>query len=267
MPSRLTPLDVKTYATPEIYRLGEQVYEGGLVRHRFQTLYGLQAIVKGKDKYRVEMIVEGEKLFGRCTCAAGSGHCEHQVAVLLCWLNEANTFINYQDLRKSIRSQEKNTLVDIIINLVEVFPELSQFFITPVNIDDVTAIREEVADIFDFPHSHKIKPQHIIDACQILFARAKLLRSTGKWRYSRLIYFEIINRTLALVDREQTTTPFRENFIAELADDYEEIAVNDPDLEAFSEEIAAEVRELLDHESAEAEGVALELIRQKINEL
>jgi hypothetical protein len=150
---------------------------------------------------------------------------------------------------------------------VDVFPELSQFFIMPVNVDDITAIREEVADIFDFPHSHKIKPQHIIDACQILFARAKLLRSTGKWRYSRLIYFEIINRTLALVDREQTSAPFRENFIAELADDYEEIVVNDPDLEAYVDEIRAEVRELLDHESAEGEGVSLEQIKQKIKDL
>jgi len=265
MPSRITPLDVKTYAEAEFYRMGEQIYEGGMVRHRFQSPYGLQAIVKGKDRFRVEMIVEGEKVFGRCTCPLGAGHCEHQVATLLCWLHEPQTFISHQELRKAIRSQDKNTLVDVFINLIEVIPELALFFLTPIEMDELTAIREEVADIFDFPHSHKIKPQQIIDACQILFARAKLLRSTGKWRESRIIYFEIIHRTLALVDREQTTTPFRENFIAELADDYEEIALNDPNLDSYSDEVRAEIKEILDHESAEPEGVLLDELLRKLD--
>jgi uncharacterized Zn finger protein len=267
MPSRITPLDVKAFAGTDIYQVGEQVYEKGLVRHRFQTNYGLQAVVKGKEKYRVEMIVDGEKLFGRCNCPSGSVRCEHQIALLLSWLYEPASFISYQDLRKAIRSQDKNNLVDVIMNLIEVFPELSQFFVTPVDLEESAAIREEVADIFDFPQSHKIKPQHIINSCQILFARAKLLRNTGRWRYSRTIYFEIINRILALVDRQQTAEPFRDNFIAELADDYEEIALNDPDLEAFIDEIKAEIKQLLNHESAETEGVSLETLKKKIKEL
>ncbi len=265
MPTRITPMDVKSYVDADLYRLGEQMYEGGMVRHRFQSSYGLQAVVKGKDKYRVDVIVEGEKLFGRCTCPNGSSHCEHQVALMLCWLAEPQTFISQQDMRKAIRNQDKNTLVDVLINLIEVFPELSQFFIVPPHAGEIAAIREEVADIFDFPHSHKIRPQHIIDACQILFARAKFLRSTGQWRSSRLIYFEIIHRTLALVDRNQTTSPFRENFIAELADDYEEIALNDPNLDAYSDEVKAEVDEILEHESAEAEGVTLDDLRKRLS--
>ena len=64
MPSRITPMDVKSYADADLYRLGEQVYEGGMVRHRFQSSYGLQAIVKGKDKYRVEVIVEAKSCSG-----------------------------------------------------------------------------------------------------------------------------------------------------------------------------------------------------------
>ncbi len=264
MPSRITPLDVKTYAEAGLYHVGEQIYDNGLVRHRFQSSYGLQAIVKGKDKYRVEVVVEGEKLFGRCTCPAGSSRCEHQVALLLCWLNEPQTFISQQELRKAIRGQDKNNLVDVLINLIEVFPELSLFFIPPADADELTAIREEVADIFDFPHSHKIKPQQIIDACQILFARAKLYRNTGRWRNSRVIYFEIIHRTLALVDRAQITAPFRENFIAELADDYEEITLNDPNLDNYVDEVQEEVDGILEHESAAAEGVTLDDLRKKL---
>ena len=241
MPSRITPLDVSAYATPEIYRMGEQIYENGWVRHRFQTNYGLSAVVRGKGNYRVEMIIDGEQFFGRCTCPVGSSHCEHQVALLLTWLNESQTFTSYQELRRAIRLKEKNALVDILVNLIEVFPELSSFFISPAGRDELAAIQEEVADIFDFPQAQKIDPQQIVESCQILFVRAKSLRNENKSTHARVIYFQILNRCLALIDRLQTSKPFRENFIAEIADDYEDIADSDPEFAASREIIAAEV--------------------------
>jgi len=265
MPSRITPLDVSAYTSPEIYRMGEQIYENGWVRHRFQTLYGLQAVVRSKGNYRVEMIVDGEQLFGRCNCSSGSTHCQHQVALLLTWLNEPQSFISYQDLRKAIRVKDKTGLVDILVNLIEVFPELSQFFITPTNQAEADIIREQVADIFDFPQAQKIEPQYIVDACQILFVRAKTLRNEGKWDIARMIFFEILHRCLSLIDRIQIDKPFPENFIAELADDFEDLSLNDPDLPNHRTDIAKEVKELLEHESAEAEGVLLDMIRQKLS--
>lgn len=264
MPSRITPLDVTAYTSPEIYRTGEQIYENGWVRHRFQTNFGLSATVRGKGNYRVEMIIDGEQLFGRCTCPLGASRCEHQVALLLTWLNEAQTFISYQDLRRAIRLKEKNTLVDIFVNLVELFPDLSSFFIGASGRDELEAIREDVANLFDFPQAQKIDPHQIVEACQILFVRARSLRNDGKIGHARVIYFEIINRCLALIDRLQTTRSFRENFIAELADDYEDLATSDPDFAAQREIIAAEVQQLLDHESAEAEGLFLEILKQKL---
>ncbi len=265
MPSRITPLDVSAYATSEIYRMGEQIYENGWVRHRFQTNVGLSATVRSKGSYRVEMIIDGEQLFGRCTCPIGSSRCEHQVALLLTWLNESQTFTSYQDLRRAIRLKEKNALVDIFVNLVEVFPELSAFFISPAGRDELTGIQEEVANIFDFPQAQKIDPQQIVEACQILFVRAKSLRNEGRGGQARVIYYQILSRCLALIDRLQTSKSFRENFIAEIADDYEDLAMSDPDFPANREMIAEEVRQLLEHESAESEGVLLELLKQKLD--
>ncbi|HOT96840.1 MAG TPA: hypothetical protein PLG50_11330 [bacterium] len=264
MPSRITPLDVSAYATPEVYRMGEQIYENGWVRHRFQTNYGLSATVRSKGHYRVEMIIDGEQFFGRCTCPVGSSRCEHQVALLLTWLNEPQTFTSYQELRKAIRTKEKNALVDILVNLIEVFPDLSSFFISPAGRNEAAAIQEEVANIFDFPQAQKIDPQQIVEACQILFVRAKSLHNEGKNNHARLIYFEILNRSLALIDRLQTSKPFRENFIAEIADDYEDLTTSDPEFAASREAIAAEVEQILAHESAEAEGVFLEQLKQKL---
>lgn len=264
MPTRITPLDVRAFAGPELYRKGEQIFENDLVKHRFQTHFGLQATVRGAGSYRVEMIVDGEQLFGRCSCHAGSSPCEHQVATLLAWLNEAGTFISYQTLRKSIRVKDKNTLVDVLLNLTEVFPEISRFFITIPGVDEMELIREDVADLFDFPQAQKIDPKDIIEPCQILFVRAKLLRNDGKWRLARVLLFEILNRILALLDRQQTARPFRENFVTELADDYEEMAMGDPEFELHKEEIIAETQELLDHESSEIEGVYLDQLNERL---
>jgi hypothetical protein len=264
MPTRITPLDAKAFAIHEIYRKGEQIYESGLVKHRFQTNYGLHGTVRSKGVYRVEMIVDGDQLFGRCTCHAGSSPCEHQVAMLLAWLNEPTSFLSYQALRKSIREKEKNTLIDLLVNLVEVIPELSQFFVIGPGIDEADSLREEVADIFDFPHTQKIDPQEITQSCQIILVHAKLLRSEGKWEQARILLFEILNRTLALVDRQQTIRPFRESFITEIGDDYEELALSDPDYQEHEPDIKREIEELLAHESAEVEGVFLEQLRPRL---
>ncbi|MBN1542795.1 hypothetical protein JW992_11670 [candidate division KSB1 bacterium] len=264
MPTRITPMDVKAFASHEIYRKGEQIYENQLVKHRFMTHYGLHATVRGAGNFRVEMIVDGEQLFGRCTCSSGSGPCEHQVATLLAWLNEAATFLSYQELRKAIRSKDKNALVDLLLNLVEIFPELSQFFVTTPGIDATRMVREEVADIFDLPLLQKIDPQEIIKTCQILLVRAKLLRNEGNWNLARLMLFEVLNRSLALIEREQTVRPFRENFIIELSDDYEDLSLHDPDFEEHRSDIERETLELLDHDSAEIEGIFLDGLVKKL---
>jgi uncharacterized Zn finger protein len=124
-------MDVKAFASHEIYRKGEQIYENQLVKHRFMTHYGLHATVRGEGNYRVEMIVDGEQLFGRCNCRAGSGPCEHQVATLLAWLNESATFISYQDLRKAIRNKDKKRADRYSAQFDRDFSELSQFLSLP----------------------------------------------------------------------------------------------------------------------------------------
>ena len=263
MPTRITPLDVRAFAPHEIYIKGERIFESELVKHRFQTHFGLQATVRGNGIYQIEMIVDGEQLFGRCTCHAGSSPCEHQVATLLAWLNDPQTFISYQNLRKSIRVKDKTTLVDVLVNLTEVFPEISRFFIAFPDKDEFEIIREDVADIFDFPHSDKIDPDEITEPCKILFVRAKLLKSEKKWAQARYLLFEVLNRVLSLIDGQQLTKPFRENFVAELGDDYEEVALGDPDFDSHMGTIVGEIKEISAHESAELEGVYLDQLRKR----
>ena len=265
MPTRITPLDVKTYTNAELYRLGEKIFENDLVKHRFQTDYGLRASVRGTGNYHVEMIVENEQLFGRCSCPAGTTPCEHKVATLLAWQNEPSSFTSYQKLRKAIREKDKSTLVEVLVNLSEIFPELNGFFLHVSPEDELKSIREDVADIFDFPHTEKINPLEIIEPCKILFVRAKYLRHENKWQHARILMFEILNRILALIDQNQLEQPFQENFIMEISDDYEEIVMADPEFEKHALEIAGEVRELLQHETAEEQGVYLDQLKGRLD--
>jgi hypothetical protein len=141
---------------------------------------------------------------------------------------------------------------------------LSRCFITAPGVDEIDLIREDVADIFNFPHTQKIDPKDIIEPCQILFVRAKLLKNDAKWQQARILLFEILNRILALVDNKQISRPFRESFIAELADDYEEMALGDPEFDDHKSILIKEAGELLDHDSAEGEGVYLEQLSERL---
>ncbi len=264
MPHRITPLDVQTFASNEVYRKGERIFENNHVKNRFQTNFGLKATVRGDKTLQVEMIVDNEQVFGRCTCHIGNTPCEHQVATLLAWLNEPTSFVSYETLRKSIKLKDKNTLVDILINLCEAFPDLSRLFTMHPGVDELVIIREDVADIFDFPHTEKIDPGEIVAALTILFIRAKILRAEGKYSHARAIYFEVLHRMLALLDSHQLREPFPENALMDIADDYEELSLSDPQFVEHKEQIADEVQELLHHESAEPEGVILDQLKERL---
>jgi len=265
MPHRITPLDVQSFTSKEIYLKGERIFENNLVKNRFQTNVGLKAVVRGKKNFHVEMIVDNEQLFGRCTCHVGNSPCEHQVATLLSWLNEPTAFVSYQTLRKAIKLKDKNALVDILVNLCEAFPDLSRLFALAPGADELQLIQEDVADIFDFPYTEKIDPLEITASFQMLFVRAKILRSEGKWTHARSIYFQVLHRILALIDSQQLSTNFPEGMVADIADDYEELATSDPEFESIKETIAGELEQLLHHESAELEGVYLDQLKEMIS--
>ena len=264
MPHRITPLDVQSFAPKEVYLKGERIFENNLVKNRFQTNLGLKATVRGEKNHHVEMIVDNEQLFGRCTCHVGNSPCEHQVAALLAWLNESSTFVSYQTLRKAIRLKDKNALVDILINLCEAFPDLSRLFVLSPGVEELETIQEDVADIFDFPHTAKIDPQEIIASFQILFIRAKILRSEGKWSQARVIFYEVLHRILALIDSHQLSASFPESTVTDIADDYEEVALSDPNFEDERDTIKREVEELLHHDSADIEGIGLDQLKEQL---
>lgn len=264
MPTRITPIDVQLYADKDTYKKGETLYDKKAVKHRFQSNYGLQATVRDKSRFRVEMIIEGEQLFGRCTCPSGTRACEHQVATLLAWVSEPRSFISYQQLRKAIRQQDKNSLIDLLMSLSEVFPEISQFFVSIPGKTGRQSIQQEIADIFNHSSAKTGLSTDVIDSTQIILIRARYLRTKGEWVLARTIYFETLIRLLDLTDSTGSAKPFSESFVAEMADNFEECSVHDPNFELNKKDILKETQKILDHPSAENEGVFLEDLKARL---
>ena len=107
--------------------------------------------------------------------------------------------------------------------------------------------------------------QEILASFQILFIRARILRSEGKWAHARVIFYEVLHRILALIDSNQLSSSFPESTVTDIADDYEEVALSDPTFEEDRDTIKKEVEELLHHDSAESEGIVLDQLKERLD--
>ncbi|HPG41901.1 MAG TPA: hypothetical protein PLP19_05305 [bacterium] len=258
MPARITPLDVKNYADNDVYECGKQIFENNLVKYRFQTDYGLKATVRDNGNNVVEMVVEDGQLFGRCTCAAGSRPCKHKVAMLLAWLAGPGSFISFSTLRKTIRDIDKNTLVELYVNLAEAMPELSSFFAHESAQQELHKIPRDVALALEIPAGEKVGSFEVIEACKILLVRARYLRHENKWEHARTLLFEILHCLLKLLVHNRLDQSLPEGYLADIADSYEETTLSDPDFDIHRQAIRAEYDMLISHPAAENEGVYLE---------
>jgi len=264
MPARITPLDVKNYADNNVYGCGEQIFQNNLVKYRFQTDYGLKATVRDNGTNVVEMVVEDGQLFGRCTCAAGSRPCKHKVAMLLAWLADPVTFISFSTLRKTIRDIDKNTLVELYVNLAEAMPELSSFFAQETAQEELYKIPQDVSLALEFPADEKVGSSEVMEACKILLVRARYLRHENKWQHARTLLFEILHCLLKLLAHNRLDRSLPEEYLADIADSYEEIALSDPDFDIHWQEIQSEYDILIAHSAAEDKGVYLEQLAGRL---
>jgi len=268
MPTRITPLDIQALSEPKEYARGMKFYETGRVKSRFRTDTGLMANVKADENCRVEVVVDGEQIFGRCTCAPDSRNmCRHQVAVALAFLEQPATFISHQKLYKAIKKTDKASLVELMFNLTIVFPEVASFFNIDVDEKEIDRLKNQIIDIFDLYLNGRWSIADITIPAKIILQRAKMLRSVGNWEESRIICYELLNKALAFDDKKHCAAGYPENFIPMLTDAYEGAAINDPDLEEKRNRVLAEVENLTEYESAEIEGVYMDQLIERLEKI
>jgi len=261
---KVTPLDIQSFASQKHVRRGEQLFENGLVKNRFSSQNGLKAIVRSRRTCRVEIFLQDDKLTGHCSCHLENTSCEHQAAVLMAWVHEPESFITFPDLRKALRHRDKTILINILMQLCESFPELSHHFMCGDGKDEIDSIREEVADIFDLPFATKIDPIDIVSSFQTLSIRAKLYCSEYSFQKARTIYFELLNRSLSLIDSDQLSEAFPPMVLSDIAEEYEQSALQELEHSGNRKEIQDQVKELLGHDAAGSEGVVFPKLVKKL---
>ncbi|MCR4439064.1 MAG: hypothetical protein QHJ34_09090 [bacterium] len=264
MPTRITPLDIQALSDPKEYEQGMKYFLGGRVKARLRTDTGLSATVKADGLCRVEVVVEGEQIFGRCTCSPVSGSlCRHQVAAALAFVDAPHSFLSLQELRKLLRKEEKAALVETIANIALVVPEVAGFFGEG---DEAERLGRWTADLFDLPAGGGWSVQELMVPAQLILQRAQMLRAAGKWEQARRICYALLDAALTLNDRKHGAVGYPESLMTALIDAYEGAALNDPELDAKRDVVREELQALLRHESAEVEGVYLEQLSERLQD-
>jgi len=262
MPTRITPLEIQALSDPKEYEQGMKYFLGGRVKARLRTDTGLLATVKADGVCRVEVVVEGEQIFGRCSCSPVSGSlCRHQVAAALAFVDRPQSFLSLQELRKAVRKEDKGALVETIVNIAVVVPEVACFFGEG---DEVERLRRGIADLFDLPSGGQWSVHEVMVPAQLILQRAQMLRTAGKWEQARRICFLLLDAALTLNDRKHGAAGYPESFMTALIDAYEGAALGDPELERKKEVVREELHALLRHESAEVEGVYMEQLSERL---
>lgn len=262
MPTRITPLDIQALSDPREYEQGMKYFLGGRVKARLRTETGLVATVKADGVWRVEVVVEGEQIFGRCSCSPVGGRlCRHQVAAALAFVDRPQSYLSLQELRKAIRKGDKAALVETIANIALVVPEVAAFFGEG---DEVERLAQAIRDLFDMPAGGQWSVHELIVPAQLILQRAQMLRVAGKWEEARRICFLLLDAALTLNDRKHGAAGYPESFMTALIDAYEGAALRDPELEQKKDLVREELRALLRHESAEVEGLYMEQLRERL---
>jgi uncharacterized Zn finger protein len=133
----LNEATLRRMAGPRSFDRGEGYFEEGAVRSLAEDKGVLAAKVVGTREYRVRLWPEGDELDYSCTCPVGAdgGFCKHCVAAGLAWLAEespsaepadataqpgparkkAKPTVTMDDVRSYLATQDKDALVDIIV--------------------------------------------------------------------------------------------------------------------------------------------------------
>ncbi len=265
MPTRITPLDIQALSDTREYAKGMTYYEKGRVKSRFRSDTGLVAVVKADQNCRVEVIVDGEQIFGRCSCSPEStSMCRHQVAVALAFLEKPASFTSYEKLRKAIKKTDKASLVEYMLNMTNVLPELASFFSIDPDEAEIDRLKRQIEDIFDLQLNGQWEITEITIPATLMLQRAKMFRSAGHWEEARSICFELLDKALAFDDKKHCAAGYPENFVPMLTDAYESAAMNDPELLEKRRLVLDEIERLNNYESAEVEGVYMDQLVEQL---
>jgi hypothetical protein len=192
---QLSEADIRARCTETSFARGRNYYAGGAIVKRFRhSESSLEAHVSGTHTYRVLVWLKADGRIGAtCNCPYDyGGDCKHIVATLLAWLNEPDSFQPPVDLKAVLQKRRKAELVDLLVDVFAVYPDLVDDLDVVSGPDDEN-LEAKVSEIFANmqPWGHLSEDQ--VEAhLRLIARRADHLAIQGQAVLARRIYYALI---------------------------------------------------------------------------
>lgn len=123
---RLTEAQIRKLATPQSFERGDRYYRDGAIINPTRQGLELWADCQGSELYQPRATLgKGGAVASDCTCPYDwGGLCKHQVALLLTYVHEPDSFHVLPPLSEMLASRSRDDLVDLIGKMLHRHPEL-----------------------------------------------------------------------------------------------------------------------------------------------
>ena len=81
------------------------------------------------ESNRVELTIHGDEITSSCSCQKSREICKHTVSLLYSWVNDGIDFTNIETVLEEIREMDKDSLVDVISNIIRINPSYIDIFL------------------------------------------------------------------------------------------------------------------------------------------
>jgi len=193
----LTESQVRAWTDTRSFSRGQSYARSDAIAHpRIQGMT-LKAECWGTaaQPYRVEVTLNDQGIdHSVCSCPVGLG-CKHAVALLLTWLDDPDCFREVEDLRTALSRRGSEELVDIILQIIDRYPDAEEIVMQPLpGIDkagpplDSRIIRRQVrAVLAHTPHEWGASYAAAAEV-DALVRPANVYGAAGDWRNAAVVY-------------------------------------------------------------------------------
>ena len=178
MMAEITESVLKSFSTFASFDRGQELYQSNAVFDTFRSGNLLTGKCEGSNTPFYQLTVqidEGGIQEALCNCPYDSGgYCKHIIALLLSFINEPEIFIETQYFEKTLKKMDKDTLVNLMIELMDEKPDV------------LTWLKNAVSDKPAQPRSIKTKSSRKTEISKTVYKRQiqGILRSLQGYRMS-----------------------------------------------------------------------------------
>ncbi len=94
--------------------------------YRNKLLGSVGTFVQGHD---VQVSLHQNEISSTCTCSESRQICTHAVALLYSWIFDGKDFVNVANILKQLEEYDKETLLQIVKNIIQNFPQFIDVFL------------------------------------------------------------------------------------------------------------------------------------------